>query len=251
MASYSEPLMDSMSAEALPGTVNIWNIVTKQAEYTLEAQSVVTVAKFHPTNPKLVLGATLSGQILAWDIRANRTPISRSEFSSGHSAPVFDMQFLPAGTTKVLNVRSVSNDAKLCMWRDIELVEPQHEIPLRTKEDTNARADEIATTCFSFPLRDTNQVILGSDEGCLYKAEVQRADNNSPAINSKIDKAHDGPISRVQFHPLPSNRRHGDYIPDIYLTSSYDWTVKLWHLKHDTPIMTFEQMQDYVYDVQW
>ena len=45
----------------------------------------------------------------------------------------------------------------------------------------------------------------------------------------------------------------------LYLTSSYDWTVKLWHNKfgtklgkhHNGPFSVFDQMTDYVYDVKW
>lgn len=38
---------------------------------------------------------------------------------------------------------------------------------------------------------------------------------------------------------------------DIYLTSSYDWTCKLWSAKLGKPLFTFESARDYVYDVQW
>jgi len=41
---------------------------------------------------------------------------------------------------------------------------------------------------------------------------------------------------------------------DLMLSSSMDWTVKLWNpknaYKHD-PIHTFESSQEYIYDVQW
>lgn len=41
---------------------------------------------------------------------------------------------------------------------------------------------------------------------------------------------------------------------ELMLSSSLDWTVKLWYPKNDDkhdPIHTFESSQEYIYDVQW
>jgi dynein intermediate chain len=39
---------------------------------------------------------------------------------------------------------------------------------------------------------------------------------------------------------------------DLMLSSSYDWSIKLWYPKIRTdPLMTFEASQEYIYDVQW
>mmetsp|Transcript_37121 Transcript_37121/g.48796 ORF Transcript_37121/g.48796 Transcript_37121/m.48796 type:complete len:133 (+) Transcript_37121:1536-1934(+) len=39
---------------------------------------------------------------------------------------------------------------------------------------------------------------------------------------------------------------------DLLLSSSMDWTVKLWQPgTRSKPLMTFESGQEYVYDVQW
>ena len=38
----------------------------------------------------------------------------------------------------------------------------------------------------------------------------------------------------------------------LVLSSSFDWTVKLWSPKFKTkPLITFESSDDYVYDVCW
>ena len=37
----------------------------------------------------------------------------------------------------------------------------------------------------------------------------------------------------------------------LFLTSSMDWTVKLWSLKENRPLYSFEDNGDYVYDVAW
>ena len=38
---------------------------------------------------------------------------------------------------------------------------------------------------------------------------------------------------------------------ELFLSSSFDWTVNLWHSKKEQPIKTFESSQEYVFDVQW
>lgn len=61
----------------------------------------------------------------------------------------------------------------------------------------------------------------------------------------------------MDFHPL-----HGPIdFSDLFLTSSVDWTVKLWKGKSVAkpstvptvvaPLYSFEEADDYVYDVKW
>lgn len=39
---------------------------------------------------------------------------------------------------------------------------------------------------------------------------------------------------------------------DLILSSSMDWTIKLWNPKdRSTPLYSFEAAQEYIYDVQW
>jgi len=135
------------------------------------------------------------------------------------------------------------------------LVDPLNEMLIRKKlDDVNEnkpKSEELVTTCLSVNSRDANTFIVGSDDARLYKVQININDSlshNEQEIYpfEKID-AHDGPITNVQFHPFSK----GKHAPLLYLTSSYDWTVKLWHYKVNSPLAVFSQMQDYCYDVQW
>jgi dynein intermediate chain len=70
-----------------------------------------------------------------------------------------------------------------------------------------------------------------------------------------VDQTYSGhfaPITRVDMHPGISQSEKNSDISDLMLSSSMDWTVKLWYPKIRTdPLITFESSQDYVYDVQW
>lgn len=72
-----------------------------------------------------------------------------------------------------------------------------------------------------------------------------------------VYKGHSGPIMGLHFHPLVGPI--GFF--DLFLTSSVDWTVKLWRAKslakpsttaHTiSPLYSFDEADDYVYDVRW
>ena len=40
-------------------------------------------------------------------------------------------------------------------------------------------------------------------------------------------------------------------VTGLYLPSSYDWPVKLWHADYSQSLCTYSMMRDYVYDVKW
>ena len=60
-------------------------------------------------------------------------------------------------------------------------------------------------------------------------------------------QAHNAPITNIRCHPSVKNNN----LADLYITSSFDWTVKLWSTKSDRPLYTFESGKDYIFDAQW
>ena len=111
------------------GMLNVWHMLnSSKPEYRLQCQSMITSAVFHPTSNHMILGSTVGGQIVAWDLRSKKnTPQFRSR--SGHYAPVFSMQFLgstgAAAAARRLNFVTVSNVGQVCLWKDDFLVSPQ------------------------------------------------------------------------------------------------------------------------------
>lgn len=238
---------DAMSLDP-DGTVLIWNMhMPNRPEYSFFCNSAVLVAEFHPTNPKLIVGGCRSGQVVVWDTRVKKTPVDRTSLSRGHTYPVYALRCLPVVGGG--NLISVSTDGMLCQWNDNNLKDPANEIDLNkilkeTDGKDNTSSEEITTTSFDFPGRETSSVILGSDEGRIYKARIY----DSTGVWYQID-AHDAPITNVQFHPTQKNSPSN--VSDLFLTSSYDWTVKLWSNKTNRCLYTFESAKDYVFDAQW
>lgn len=126
LASYSK--MRDWSDEP-DGQINIYSIAMQtRPEITLNCQYEVTKAIFNPHDSNIVIGATTSGYILVWDVRAKKDPIKsidRRDRSKpiqksclaqhGHTHPVYSLAVV--GSQNTHNIVSISNDGRLCQWK--------------------------------------------------------------------------------------------------------------------------------------
>ncbi|XP_062908251.1 cytoplasmic dynein 1 intermediate chain 2-like isoform X1 [Mobula hypostoma] len=222
------------------GVALVWNMKFKKTtpEYVFHCQSSVMSACFARFHPNLVVGGTYSGQIVLWDNRSNkRTPVQRTPLSAAaHTHPVYCVNVV--GSQNAHNLISVSTDGKICSWSLDMLSQPQDSMELMHKQ-----SKAVAATCMSFPLGDVNNFVVGSEEGSIYTA----CRHGSKAGISEIFDGHQGPITGIHYHTAagPADFSH------LFVTSSFDWTVKLWTTKNNKPLYSFEDNADYVYDVMW
>ena len=108
-ATYLSP----SSATQQQGCVLVWNVhLSSRPEYTFTCDSSILCSFFHPTQPKLLLGASASGQLLLWDARAKAAPVNRTGMGSGHSFPVYGMKM------HANQLVSVSSDGYVCHWQE-------------------------------------------------------------------------------------------------------------------------------------
>ncbi|XP_044261702.1 cytoplasmic dynein 1 intermediate chain isoform X13 [Tribolium madens] len=222
------------------GVVLIWNTKFKKAtpEYIFHCQSAVLSAKFARFHPNLILGGTYSGQIVLWDNRVQkRTPIQRTPLSaSAHTHPVYCLSVV--GTQNAHNLISISTDGRLCSWSLDMLGQPQETLDLHRMQ-----SKPVAVTCLDFPHSDVNNFVVGSEEGAAYSACRHGA---KAGITDTYD-GHQGPITGISVNSVQG----GIDFSHMFLTSSIDWTIKLWSLKDSKPIYSFEDNGDYVLDVKW
>ncbi|XP_041117801.1 cytoplasmic dynein 1 intermediate chain 2 isoform X5 [Polyodon spathula] len=222
------------------GVALVWNMKYKKTtpEYVFHCQSAVMSAAFAKFHPNLVVGGTYSGQIVLWDNRSNkRTPVQRTPLSAAaHTHPVYCVNVV--GTPNAHNLISISTDGKMCSWSLDMLSQPQDSMELVHKQ-----SKAVAVTCMSFPLGDVNNFVVGSEEGSVYTA----CRHGSKAGISEMFEGHQGPITGIHCHTAagPVDFSH------LFVTSSFDWTVKLWTTKNNKPLYSFEDNSDYVYDIMW
>ncbi|XP_012271337.1 cytoplasmic dynein 1 intermediate chain isoform X11 [Orussus abietinus] len=222
------------------GVCLIWNTKFKKTtpEFIFHCQSPVMSCTFARFHPNLILGGAYSGQIVLWDNRVQkRTPIQRTPLSAAaHTHPVYCLSVV--GTQNAHNLISISTDGKLCSWSLDMLSQPQETLILQAKQ-----SKPIAVTSLAFPHGDVNNFVVGSEDGTVYSA----CRHGIKAGVTETYEGHQGPITGVSAHAVQA----GIDFSHLFLTSSIDWTVKLWSLKETKPLYSFEHNGDYVYDVAW
>lgn len=132
---------------------------------------------------------------------------------------------------------------------------------------SHSKTDEVSVTCFAFPPDETASFFLGTEEGGIYPANrydrsggkagidhqntfsvpvSEVADMNSETVNQfdigGLNNGHEAMVTGLSIHPS-----HPSYL----LTSSLDWTVRLWDTKSRQLLKMFDECSDYVMDVSW
>lgn len=238
------------------GIVAVWNLhLLERPEFVFHSQSDVLSVTFSPFHSNLVFGGTYSGQILLWDNRSKHLPVLKTPLSAaGHTHPVYSMQMV--GTQNAHNLITCSTDGTVCSWLVDMLAQPQETLELI--HAGHNKTGEVAVTTLDFPDNETTTFWVGTEEGNVYQANrYDRAGAKAGLNQYDVYKGHAGPVMGLHFHPLIGSVDFSD----LFLTSSVDWTVKLWRAKSLTkpstsphvisPLYSFDEADDYVYDVKW
>ncbi|KAI8059385.1 WD40-repeat-containing domain protein [Gilbertella persicaria] len=238
------------------GVALVWNEhLLDRPEFVFHSQSDVLSVMFSKFHPNYIIGGTYSGQIVLWDTRAKSLPVLKTPLSAGgHTHPVYSIEMV--GTQNAHNLISASTDGFICSWQLDMLAQPQDYLELL--HPAHNKTDEVSVTCMGFPDNETTAFWAGTEEGNIYQANRYDRAGSKAGINQyDTYRGHHGMVTGLNFHPL-----HGPVdFSDLYLTSSVDWTVKLWRAKSIsktstqpssiTPLYSFEHADDYVYDVKW
>mmetsp|Transcript_17346 Transcript_17346/g.45272 ORF Transcript_17346/g.45272 Transcript_17346/m.45272 type:complete len:630 (-) Transcript_17346:40-1929(-) len=255
-AAYNENANDNSQPD---GLVLVWNAKMQAQDrpfYAFECQSAVLSCKFAPYMPNVIVGGTYSGEVVLWDNRTpRRTPVQRSTITTqgkvSHTTPVYCIDVVGTQNAHFLVSASMaSSDSKMCNWDLDGITSPQDTIELVADGKK-----PISASAFSFPLNETNNFVVGSEDGAVFSCHrhgskqgqgvpFQRGIEQLTAPNMLT--AHHGPVTGVSFF----NASTDSVLTDYFLSSSADWTVKLWSRKRtEGPLYTFDTSEDYVYDV--
>lgn len=245
-------------------------------EYTFFATSDVLTAKFSPFHPSLIIGGSYSGQVLLWDTRArNSLPVQKTPLTGastgGHTHPVYSVDLV--GTQNANNILSCSTDGVVCGWTVDMLTQPQEYLELSTPPPS--KTEDLSPTCMGFPPSDPTSFLVGTEEGTMYPCHRYDRAGAKAGVDTRIRyKGHAAPVMSLNFHTA----RGPVDLSDMVLTSSLDWTVKLWKIRPPSsastttaassaaypalpgsaasnaqeiyPVMEFPR-EDVVYDARW
>jgi len=245
LGSYSSRETTTNEAE---GVCLVWNLKYKREtpEYVFTSESPLVTARFSMFHPNLIVGGAYSGQIMLWDNRTNkRSPVQRSRFSpTAHTLPVYCAQVV--GVANSNSLVTASTDGKLCSWSLDMLTEPTQVMELeysKSSGGTKAAALPVSPICIDFQENDPNNFIVGCEAGAVYTASRHGAKSG---IQDQF-RGHDAPVTGVSCHDSSGSIDFSD----LFLSSSMDWTVKLWSARERKELYSFEASGDYVMDVAW
>ncbi|KAJ1646537.1 hypothetical protein LPJ64_001988 [Coemansia asiatica] len=239
------------------GLVAVWNVHSRsRPEFVFHAPSEVLQVAFSDFDAHLVVGSAYSGQLLLWDTRAKAQPVLRTPLTAaGHTHPVYALKVV--GSTNAHHVVSVSSDGLACAWQLDMLAQPQDALELTNP--AHPRTDEVSATCIDFAADETASFVVGTAEGVAYPVNRYDRAGCKAGLNAfDAYRAHTAPINSLRFHP---SGNAGDF-SDLFLTSSSDWTVRLWRARPAAkpasavpsdirPLHVFDAFDDYVYDARW
>mmetsp|Transcript_1059 Transcript_1059/g.1511 ORF Transcript_1059/g.1511 Transcript_1059/m.1511 type:complete len:210 (-) Transcript_1059:202-831(-) len=90
---------------------------------------------------------------------------------------------------------------------------------------------------FDFSKRDERVYISATEDGWIHKCSTSY---NEQFLESY--QGHMGPVYRVRFSPFK---------PEMFLSASADWTIRMWHDGRQSSLLTFQSGSHEVNDVQW
>lgn len=242
------------------GLVQVWNLhLHDRPEFVFHAQSDVLTAKFSPFHPNLIIGGAYSGQVLLWDTRAKHAPVQKTPLTgSGHTHPVYSVDIV--GTQNANNIISCSTDGVVCGWTVDRLVQPEEQLTLTTPPP--AKTEDLSPTCMAFPQNDPTYFLVGSEEGTIFPCHRYARAGAKAGVDQRVSyRGHAAPVMSMNFHPA----RGPIDLGDLAISSSLDWSVKLWKIRAPaatsttgitgeaqsvTPLLDLTR-EDVVYDAAW
>ena len=232
------------------GMLCFWTL--KNPEYPeriYEYPSRLTCCSFSKGNPYLIAAGAYDGSVAIFDLRnSDRKPLLSSSNSIGkHSDAVYEIQWIDKegkGETLI----SISGDGKVIEWSMKKGLDYTNLIQLKKYNNPKKKKDTKEGIIFSdtigysfdFPYDDKTVYYAATEDGAIHKCSISY---NEQPTETFFD--HQGPVYKVRCNPFCSN---------IFLSCSYDWTMRLWNTKDITNNnITFcpNELYSEITDIEW
>ena len=200
----------------------------------------ITACQFSKKNPNLIAIGDSHGNIAIYNIRGNDTkPIAESkDMDSKHTDIVWEIQWMQR-ENKSESLISISGDGRIIEWSMKKGLEFNELMQLKRETNPNqkdvyagAEIDKKAGgmtfintggLSIDFPNSvESNVTYFVATEDCsIHQCSMSYSEQYLETYYG-----HTGPIYRIRCSPFWNK----DECP-IFLTCSYDWTVRIWHAK--------------------
>ena len=167
---------------------------------------------------------------------------------------------------------SVSTDGVMCAWTTDMLARPQEYLeltyppPLQSATSTllSKVVEDLSPMSVAFSRNDSSTFYVGTEEGSIWGINrYDRAGAKAGTDSSVRFTGHFAPVTKVDLHRAGLGVGTGETseFDDLMLSTSLDWSVKLWRTRHApsavagdvrtiAPVIEWTR-DDMVYDVAW
>ncbi|KAJ1527147.1 hypothetical protein ONE63_008680 [Megalurothrips usitatus] len=215
-------------------------------EYVLHTTSSVMTAEFHHEQVNLLAVGLYDGSVAVYDLQlSQQDPVFRSDsVHNKHCDMVWQVTWGQDTADGELNLYSVSNDGQVFNW--VLTSSTLHQttvISLVLERGTPVAGPDGTTltitgcgTAIAFHPTNPKVFLVGTEEGQVFKCSTEYT-----SMYLLSYSAHHMPVHRIHFNY---------YLPDIFITCSADWRIKIWEEGRTEPLFVFD-LHCSVGDVQW
>ena len=229
-------------------------------EKIIKTDHSITCCQFSKKNPHLIAVGDSHGNIAIYNIRNNdNKPLAESKDLEGkHTDIVWEIQWVDRDS-KGESLVSVSGDGRVIEWSMKKGLEFQELMQLKRETNPNQKdvfggveGDKKGGMTFintgglsiDFPATENGMIYFAATEDCtIHRCSVSYSEQYYETYYG-----HTGPIYKIRCNPF----WHSVDCP-IFMTCSYDWTVRIWKTKELTEKLVCHEMtnKEQVNDVQW
>eukprot|EP01041_Mallomonas_annulata_P001489 gene1489-2870_t len=238
----------AVDEELSGGLVLFWSLRNPEhPEKVLRTAHPVTALDFSRRSPTLLALGLYNGDVDVYDVRREsdwgKAMQSSAGIEGGHTDPVWQVRWIAKGQERVETLVSISTDGRVLEWNLKKgLVVTTLMALKRGGVGEGWISRQAAGLGFDFVPGDSSTYVVGTEEGQVHRCSVSYSEQYLDTY-----EAHNGPVYRIRF----SSRW-----PDVFLTSSADWTMGLYHIRSSSgrgPLLRLHCTgQDFaVTDVTW
>ena len=251
--------------ESNPGLIAVWSLRNPQyPEHIIKCKTGVTSMDFSSVHFNLLAVGMYDGAVCIYDLHSKEVsmkPIIESGHTSGkHSDPVWRTKWIHRGSERGEKLVSVSTDGRITQWsikKGLEHIDLMKLKRIQANNSGGAGAGgqsgaggskskpkneafisrRSSGMCFDFSPRDSSVYVAGTEEGNIHKCSCSYSEQYLESFHG-----HMGPVYQVIFSPFDSS---------VFLSSSADWSIKMWDEYEKQELLTFQSGTAVVNDVQW
>ncbi|XP_069987018.1 dynein intermediate chain 2, ciliary [Penaeus vannamei] len=204
-------------------------------ERVLRAPCGVTCVHFHPKHGSVVAAGWADGTVVVYDTRAvSPLMISSSALGGKHLLPVSQVRWVYTEPGEDLCLYSVSLDGRVTQWHlhasDLVYTDILNFTTVDQLTKPPPAFDKVhlegTGTCIAFRPDDEGVLLVGVDTGVVFQCST------SSTTHALIRyPAHTAAVREIAW-----NEHHYS----VFISCSVDWTVKVWHQHHLSPLVTLD-----------